>query len=290
MAAGTLASRLLGMARMALLGIAIGVLTPAGSVWETANTIPNTIYLLLAAGVFNVLLLPQLTRAMTRGREGQEYSDRLITLSVTILVLATVLFVAAAPLVTKLNALSWAWDDPKLQLAILFAYLCIPQMLFYGLHTIMGQVLAAHHRFAAFMWSPAIANIIAIVGIGVVHAALPGRGVMPLQEWTAGMIGLLAGSATLGIVVQALVLIPAVRATGFSWRPRWACAAWGSGPRPSWPGGRSPTWPSPRAACSSSPTCSATSSTGSLTRRARSRMPTPSRSSCCPTPSSRCRS
>ena len=58
MAAGTLASRLLGMARMALLGIAIGVLTPAGSVWETANTIPNTIYLLLAAGVFNVLLLP----------------------------------------------------------------------------------------------------------------------------------------------------------------------------------------------------------------------------------------
>ncbi|WP_149814913.1 murein biosynthesis integral membrane protein MurJ [Serinicoccus marinus] len=229
MAAGTLASRLLGMARMALLGIAIGVLTPAGSVWETANTIPNTIYLLLAAGVFNVMLLPQLTRAMTRGREGQEYSDRLITLSVTILVLATVLFVAAAPLVTKLNALSWAWDDPKLQLAILFAYLCIPQMLFYGLHTIMGQVLAAHHRFAAFMWSPAIANIIAIVGIGVFMRRYPDAGVIPLQEWTAGMIGLLAGSATLGIVVQALVLIPAVRATGFSWRPRWGLRGVGLG-------------------------------------------------------------
>ncbi|ANS79281.1 putative peptidoglycan lipid II flippase MurJ [Serinicoccus hydrothermalis] len=229
MAGGTLASRLLGMARMALLGIAIGVLTPAGSVWDTANTIPNTIYLLLAAGVFNVLLLPQLTRAMTRGREGQEYSDRLITVSVSILVVATVVFVAAAPLVTKVYALSWAWDDPKLQLAVLFAYLCIPQMLFYGLHTILGQILAAHHRFAAFTWSPALANVIAIVGIAIFMRRYPDAGTLPLQDWTGGMIGLLAGSATLGIVVQALVLFPAVRATGFRWQPRWGFRGVGLG-------------------------------------------------------------
>ncbi|WP_299518057.1 murein biosynthesis integral membrane protein MurJ [uncultured Serinicoccus sp.] len=229
MAGGTLASRLLGMARMALLGIAIGVLTPAGSVWDTANTIPNTIYLLLAAGVFNVLLLPQLTRAMTRGREGQEYSDRLITLSVAILALGTVVFTAAAPLVTKVYALSWAWDDPKLQLAVVFAYLCIPQMLFYGLHTVMGQVLAAHHRFAAFTWSPALANIVAIVGIVVFMRRYPDAGTIELQDWTPGMIGLLAGSATLGIVLQALVLVPAVRATGFRWRPRWGLRGVGLG-------------------------------------------------------------
>ena len=229
MAGGTLASRLLGMARMALLGIAIGVLTPAGSVWDTANTIPNTIYLLLAAGVFNVLLLPQLTRAMTRGREGQEYSDRLITLSVAILTLGTVVFTAAAPLVTKVYALSWAWDDPKLQLAVVFAYLCIPQMLFYGLHTVMGQILAAHHRFAAFTWSPALANVIAIAGIVVFMRRYPDAGTIALQDWTPGMIGLLAGSATLGIVVQALVLVPAVRATGFRWRPRWGLRGVGLG-------------------------------------------------------------
>ncbi|WP_298889909.1 murein biosynthesis integral membrane protein MurJ [uncultured Serinicoccus sp.] len=229
MAGGTLASRLLGMARMALLGIAIGVLTPAGSVWDTANTIPNTIYLLLAAGVFNVLLLPQLTRAMTRGREGQEYSDRLITVSVVILLVGTVVFTAAAPLVTKVYAVSWAWDDPKLQLAVVFAYLCIPQMLFYGLHTLMGQVLAAHHRFAAFMWSPALANVIAIAGIAVFMRRYPDAGALPLQDWTPGMIGLLAGSATLGIVVQALVLVPAVRATGFRWRPRWGLRGVGLG-------------------------------------------------------------
>lgn len=229
MASGTLASRLLGMARMALLAGAIGNNTPAGNVWENANTIPNTIYLLLAAGVLNVLLLPQITRAMTRGKEGQDYSDRLITLALTILVCGTVLFVAAAPLVTKLYALSWAWDDPKLQLAIVFAYLCIPQLLFYGVHTLLGQILAAHHRFAAFMWSPALANVIAIAGILVFARRYPGAGGIPLQDWTPGMIGLLAGSATLGIMVQALVLIPAVRATGFRWRPRWGFRGVGLG-------------------------------------------------------------
>ncbi|MFK5688206.1 murein biosynthesis integral membrane protein MurJ [Ornithinimicrobium sp. LYQ92] len=235
MAAGTLVSRVLGLGRMALLAYAIGNNTPAGNVWETANTIPNTIYLLLAAGVLNVLLLPQLTRAMTRGREGQEFSDRLITLSLVVLGAGTVLFVLAAPLVTKLNAVAWAWDDPKLQLAILFAYLCIPQMLFYGVHTLLGQILAAHHRFAAFMWSPALANIIAIGGILLFLRLYPETSPrteappLPLAEWTPDMIGLLAGSATLGIVVQALVLIPAVRATGFTWRWRWGFRGVGLG-------------------------------------------------------------
>ena len=223
MASGTLVSRVLGMVRVVLLAGVLGTLSPtsAANVWDTANTIPNTIYLLLAAGVLNVLLLPQLTRAMTRGREGQDYTDRLITLSLAILVGGTVLFVLAAPLITKVYALDWAWDDPKLQLATMFAYLCIPQMLFYGVHTLLGQVLAAHHRFAAFMWSPALANVIAITGIVIFARRYPDAGVIPLEDWTGGMIWLLAGSATLGIAVQALVLLPAVRATGFRWHVRW---------------------------------------------------------------------
>lgn len=230
MAGGTLASRLLGVGRIALLAEALGGnLTAAANVWETANTIPNTIFLLLAAGVLNILLLPQLTRSMTRGEEGQDYSDRLLTLAVTVLVVGTVLFTLAAPLVTRINAVSWGWGDPKLELAILFAYLCIPQMLFYGLHTTLGQVLAAHQRFAAFMWSPALANAVQIVGILVFIRRYPGAGSLPLGDWTPGMVWLLAGSATLGIALQALVLFPAVRATGFRWRPRWGFRGVGLG-------------------------------------------------------------
>lgn len=229
MASGTLVSRLLGVARMALLAMAIGNLNPAADVWETANTIPNAIFLLLAAGVLNVLLLPQLTRAMTRGKEGQDYSDRLLTLSVSLILAGTLLFWLATPLVTKLNALAWAWGSPELTLAILFAYFCIPQMLFYGLHTILGQVLAAHHRFAAFMWSPALANVVQIIGIVIFARRYPDADALAPQGWTFEMVALLGGSATLGIALQALVLFPALRRTGFRWRWRWGFRGVGLG-------------------------------------------------------------
>ena len=226
MAGGTLASRVLGLVRVSLLAAAIGLYTPAANVWQAANSLPNTIYVLLAAGVLNVVLLPQITRALMRGEQGRDYTDRLLTLSLTLLVGGTVLFVAAAPFVTKLYNLEWPWGGPELSLAILFAYLCIPQILFYGLHALLGQVLSAHHRFGAFMWSPALANIVALAGIVVFMRRYPAAGMapqdggLPLEAWTPGMIWLLAGTATLGIVLQAVVLLPVVRSTGFRWSPR----------------------------------------------------------------------
>ncbi len=235
MASGTLVSRVLGLLRVSLLTAAIGVTTPAANVWQAANSLPNTIYVLLAAGVLNVVLLPQITRALLRGDEGKDYTDRLLTLALSVLVVGTVVFVAAAPLVTKLYNLKWPWGGPELSLAILFAYLCIPQILFYGLHTLLGQVLSAHHRFAAFMWSPALANVVAISGIVVFLRRYPGAalapedGGTPLEAWTPGMIWLLAGTATLGIVLQAVVLVPAVRSTGFRWSFRWGFRGVGLG-------------------------------------------------------------
>lgn len=235
MAAGTLVSRVLGLLRLTLLVAAIGVVTPAANVWAAANSLPNTIYVLMAAGVLNVVLLPQITRALLRGEEGQDYTDRLLTLALTVLVGGTVLFIAATPLIVKVYNVAWVWGGPELTLAIAFAYLCIPQILFYGLHALLGQVLSAHHRFAAFMWSPALANVVAILGILVFmrrypEARLaPGQGGIALTDWTPGMIWLLAGTATLGIALQALVLLPVVRSTGFRWRFRWGFRGVGLG-------------------------------------------------------------
>ena len=81
MASGTLVSRALGLLRVSLLVAAIGLANPALDIWQAANTLPNTIYVLLAAGVLNVVLLPQLMRAMVRGDEGKDYTDRLLTLA-----------------------------------------------------------------------------------------------------------------------------------------------------------------------------------------------------------------
>ena len=77
MAAGTVVSRLSGFVRSALLAAALGTQLHA-DVFTIANTMPNMLYILLAGGVFNAVLVPQLVRAMKqrpRRRRGLHQPD-----------------------------------------------------------------------------------------------------------------------------------------------------------------------------------------------------------------------
>ena len=81
MAAGTVVSRLSGFVRSALLAAALGPPLHA-DMFTIANTIPNMLYILLAGGVFNAVLVPQLVRAMKHDADGGEaYTNRVITLA-----------------------------------------------------------------------------------------------------------------------------------------------------------------------------------------------------------------
>ena len=66
MAAGTVVSRASGFVRGMLLAAALGSGLHADQ-FTIANTIPNMLYILLAGGVFNAVLVPQLVRATLRG-------------------------------------------------------------------------------------------------------------------------------------------------------------------------------------------------------------------------------
>lgn len=229
MASGTLVSRILGLLRVALLAGVLGVLdSPAGNAWQTANTLPNTVYILLAGGVLNVILVPSLTRAMAMGKErGRDFTDRLITLMLLALVAIAVVFTAGAALLTKFYALSWSGD--QLALAVAFAYLCLPQVLFYGIYTLLGQILNAQEKFGWYMWAPVVNNIVAITGLLIFGALYPEAREISPAAWTGEMIWLLGGTATLGVVAQAAVLLPPVRASGFRYRPRWGFRGVGLG-------------------------------------------------------------
>src|SRR5699024_12034748 len=85
MGAGTLVSRVLGFIRTSLLAIAIGNTALVADVFETANTIPNVIYMLLAGGVFNVVLVPQIIKQAKEPDRGAAYTSRLITLTALII-------------------------------------------------------------------------------------------------------------------------------------------------------------------------------------------------------------
>ena len=217
MASGVIASRILGVVRASMVLAVVGTLA-AGDAWDVANTLPNIVYLLLAGGVINAVLVPQITRAASHADGGREYVDRLLTVSITALAVITVVFTLGAGLLVRLYSSSkWVADTRSLSIA--FAFICMPQIFFYGLYTLLGNVLNARNHFAAYMWAPVLANIVAIGGMAFFLVAYPQQA-KPVS-WTSPMIWVLAGSATAGIVAQALVLVVPLWRSGFRYRPRW---------------------------------------------------------------------
>ncbi|MBW8173030.1 murein biosynthesis integral membrane protein MurJ [Ornithinimicrobium sp. Arc0846-15] len=225
MASGTLVSRILGLVRTAMLAGILGATGLLIDAWTTANTLPNTIYILLAGGILNTVFVPQITRSLAREDKGRDLTDRLITLTLAALLGVTIIVTAGAYWVTKLYALRW--DGDQLALAVAFAYLCLPQVFFYGLYSVLGQVLNAQEKFGWFMWAPVINNVVSIAGLGIFIAKF-GEG-LTAREWTTEMTWWLAGTATLGVICQALVLIPPVVMSGFRYRPRWGFRGVGLG-------------------------------------------------------------
>ncbi len=227
MAAGTATSRALGLVRNALLIAAIGVNAGAANAFDVAHKLPGVLLTLLATGVLNAVLVPQVVRAMARPG-GKRTVDRIVTLGVVGMLAVTALFTAAAPLLIATYSDGFS---PELRaLAVAFALWTIPQLFFYGVYTLLGQILNARSRFGPFMWAPAANNVVAIAGLVVFLAlfgpySLPSAGDDPtvlVGEWGAGKIAMLAGVATLGIAVQALVLVRPLMRSGYRWRWQWS--------------------------------------------------------------------
>lgn len=231
MAAGTIASRALGFLRAIILVTAVAAVSPAGSAFQLANTIPNLMYMLIIGGALNAVLVPQITAASKAPDGGREYTDRLLTLALAAMAIVTIVLTLLAPLLIRLY--SDGLSDATLTLAVTMAYICVPQVFFYGLYTLVGQVLNARGSFGPYMWAPALNNIVAIAGL-LIFIALYGQvsndnPTAAPDQWTPAMIWLLAGTATLGIIAQALILIPFLYRDGYRYTPRWGMRGVGLG-------------------------------------------------------------
>jgi putative peptidoglycan lipid II flippase len=224
MAAGTVVSRLSGYLRSTLLAAALGVALHA-DVFTIANTIPNRLNILLAGGVFNAVLVPQLVRAMKNDSDGgAAYTNRVITLSALFLLAVTVVLVVAAPLVMRLLL------DPQYFTAefaaqresiIDLARYCLPQVFFYGMFVLVGQVLNARGSFGPMMWAPIANNVIAVtvlvtylLTVGAAHGSEQCSG------YSSGAEALLGIGSRVGIAAQFLILVPYLKRAGFAFRPR----------------------------------------------------------------------
>ncbi|WP_240675451.1 murein biosynthesis integral membrane protein MurJ [Cellulomonas endophytica] len=220
MASGTAVSRVLGLLRGMVLVGAVGATGQAADAFAVANKLPNILYLTLAGGLLNAVLVPQVVRAFKRGG-GREYVDRLLTLGFAALAVVAVGLTLAAPLLVDLY--TDPGDPARRDLAVAFAWWCIPQLFFYGVYALLGQVLNARGSFGPYMWAPVVNNVVALVGFGVFIAAFgpaEGSGLVRAEAWTPAAVTTLGATATLGVVAQALVLLPALRRAGIRYRPR----------------------------------------------------------------------
>lgn len=218
MAVGTVVSRGTGLIRLVLQGAALGSGLLA-STYNTANVVPTSLYTLLIGGALNAVLVPQLVRArVEHPDQGRAYEQRLVTLVLSVLAVGTALAVWAAPQIVSLYMADSPANHPAFDLTVVFARFLLPQIFFYGLFSILGQVLNARGKFGAMMWTPILNNIVLVTMFGLYLALLTAPDTV--ADITPAQVRLLGMGTTIGIVLQATALIPYAREAGFSFRPR----------------------------------------------------------------------
>ncbi|WP_311356263.1 murein biosynthesis integral membrane protein MurJ [Corynebacterium riegelii] len=218
MAVATLISRITGFIRTVMIGAALG---PAvASAFNTANTLPNIITEIVLGSVLTALVVPVLVRAEKEDPDrGERFVRQLFTLTLTLMVVVTTVAIVTAPWLTRL----FLDDEGKVNViqSTSFAYLLLPQIFFYGMFSLFMAILNTKEHFRPGAWAPVANNIVSIAVLAA-YMALPGRLNAAAPASISNPHVLLLGlGTTAGVVVQCLIMLPALRKLGINLRPLW---------------------------------------------------------------------
>lgn len=214
----TLCSRITGFVKQLLLVTVLGV-TVASS-YTVASLIPNMIAELVLGAVLTAIVVPVLVRAESEDADGgRAFVRRLFTAALTMLVFAAILATAAAPLLTRYVFLS---DDGQVNTALTTAllFLLLPAILFYGLSALFTAILNTRQNFKPGAWAPVLNNLV-VLAVLVVYLLVPGEISLDPVRISDPKLLVLGLGITLGVVVQATSLIPALRRNRIDLRPLW---------------------------------------------------------------------
>jgi putative peptidoglycan lipid II flippase len=213
----TVLARLAGFARTAVFSRAVGP-SCVGSVYQTANAIPNIIFDVIAGGTLAALVVPVLAPAMAADRRADVDHVVSALLSWTLVVLLPVaVFIAAlaGPIVRLLLGENVCPAAVSLGTRMLVVFSV--QVVFYGIGIVLGGVLVAGERFTWPALAPLLSSLIVIVAY-LWYGALGGTGRTAAGLPRDAELVLTVGT-TLGVVVLALCQVPAVLNSGVRWRP-----------------------------------------------------------------------
>jgi putative peptidoglycan lipid II flippase len=225
MAVGTILSRITGFIR-AILAVAVLGTALLADTYNVANTMPNILYNLLVGGALTAVFVPQLVRSFADQDGGEGFASRLVTTISGILLLLVILGVIFAPSLVHLYAPEFSSPgfETENQIAIAFTRYCLPQIFFLGLFTMLGQIANARGSFAPLMWAPIANNLVVIA---VFSGVLIVQNSLSISTITDSQIQLLGWGTTLGIIIQALILVPVVLRSGIKLKLRFGVAGLG---------------------------------------------------------------
>jgi putative peptidoglycan lipid II flippase len=190
--AGTLASRLLGFARDAMVAALLGA-GPVADAFLVAFQLVNVTRRLLSEGALNAALVPAWLRV--RDTEGTvaaaAFAGRVLGTISLALIMVTAILGFAMPLVIAALAPGFV-GHATLQLAVDDSRLMLPYLAFAGPVTVMMGLLNAQHRFALTAFSPLLFNLalIAVMTALLVRPLAPSAAALTMAG-TVGVAGLL---------------------------------------------------------------------------------------------------
>lgn len=218
----TAVSRVTGFVRVVVVAGAMGT-TFLANTYQTANTAPNIVFELVAAGVLTSVFVPTFVDYLMKGerKEGWEAANALTSAALIGLVAVALLVGLGAPLLMRL--LTLGVDDPPLrgreiELGSTFLRLFAPQIVFYGVGMVMTGALHAHRRFVLPAVAPIFNNVV-VIAVYLTYAALRGSRPPTTSGITTAETWVLGAGTTLGVVAMTLCLIPQLRRLGWRFRP-----------------------------------------------------------------------
>ncbi len=208
--AATLASRILGFVRDAVVALAFGA-GPVTDAFFVAFRIPNILRRLLAEGALSTAIVPVFSDyAATRSRD--EFVRMLRAVSgaaLAVLGVTSLLGVILSPWLLRAIAPGFTSDPAQESLAVLLTRVMFPYVLLVGLSALVMGALNAQGRFFAAAFGPAVLNLGMIAGV------------LLLASHVQPAILSLAIGVLVGGVGQLAVQLPSLRSCGLLVAPVW---------------------------------------------------------------------
>jgi len=214
-------SRLTGFVRVMVVAAVLGT-TFLGNTYQSANTVPNIVFELFAAGALQAVLVPALVARFDHGDD--EGAERLAgsVLGLTLAVLGglVVLGALASPLLMR-GLVSGVEDAAvradQVALGTVFLLIFLPQALVYDVGLVATAVLHAKGRFGLPAFAPAVNNVVVCAAYGTFWWLRRDEG--PGLDLDALEIAVLAGGTSLGVIAFCALPIVGARRAGFRFRP-----------------------------------------------------------------------